>query len=217
MPDSVSTNVKKELRRQLKTQWEKLKSNPTFWLTLQAQINQQCLKFLTSLPLGACRNKFWGAYVAMDDEVSLQGLLDHKDSVKGNLQAEWKWAFPRIQDLGGMDFWQPQDPSNESNWECHSWGLQQPRIEQSQRVLATEMAGVFVPGLGFDQRGYRLGRGKGFYDRYFQTEGAEIPYKVGICPEGCLLESVDGTWMDSWDQKLQWVITEKRIIDCRKK
>jgi 5-formyltetrahydrofolate cyclo-ligase len=77
------------------------------------------------------------------------------------------------------------------------------------------MAGVFVPGLGFDQRGYRLGRGKGFYDRYFQTEGAEIPYKVGICPEECLLESVDGTWVDSWDQKLQWVITEKRIIDCR--
>lgn len=215
MPDSLRTNVKKELRRQLKTQWEKLKSNPTFWLTLQVQINQQCLNFLTSLPSGACQNKFWGTYVAMDDEVSLQSLIDHKDSVEGSLQAKCRWVYPRIQNLGGMEFWQPQDSSNESNWERHTWGLQQPRMDRSQRVLATEMVGVFVPGLGFDHRGYRLGRGKGFYDRYFQTKGAEIPYKVGICPEECLLGSVTGTWMDSWDQKLQWVITEKRIIDCR--
>lgn len=38
---------------------------------------------------------------------------------------------------------------------------------------------VVVPGMGFDTRGNRLGRGKGYYDRFL----ARIPYiyKIGIC------------------------------------
>lgn len=36
-----------------------------------------------------------------------------------------------------------------------------------------------VPGIGFDNRSYRLGYGSGYYDKYFSSHPSG--YKVGIC------------------------------------
>ena len=51
---------------------------------------------------------------------------------------------------------------------------------------------ILVPGLAFDVRGGRLGRGKGCYDRFLKTLPSTI-YKIGICFASQLVEKVPMT------------------------
>uniref|UniRef100_A0A8C7W5W2 5-formyltetrahydrofolate cyclo-ligase n=1 Tax=Oncorhynchus mykiss TaxID=8022 RepID=A0A8C7W5W2_ONCMY len=52
-----------------------------------------------------------------------------------------------------------------------SWNIRQPAADDNTREEALETGGldlILMPGLGFDRKGNRLGRGKGFYDSYLE-------------------------------------------------
>lgn len=68
---------------------------------------------------------------------------------------------------------------------------------------------VLVPLLAFDQAGYRLGYGGGFYDRTLVLLRAEAPVvAVGISYAG---QGVDKLPTDEYDQKLDWIVTEQGV------
>jgi 5-formyltetrahydrofolate cyclo-ligase len=69
---------------------------------------------------------------------------------------------------------------------------------------------IVVPGLAFDARGRRLGRGKGFYDRLLSTAAAGV--KCGICFDEQMLGDIP---VESHDIHLDFVATPTRWIDCR--
>ncbi|HEV8723237.1 MAG TPA: 5-formyltetrahydrofolate cyclo-ligase [Candidatus Binatia bacterium] len=69
---------------------------------------------------------------------------------------------------------------------------------------------VFIPGVLFDRQGHRLGRGGGWYDRALAQLGNR-GFFIGLAYE---IQVVDSLPAASWDQRVHYVITENRIIDC---
>jgi 5-formyltetrahydrofolate cyclo-ligase len=69
---------------------------------------------------------------------------------------------------------------------------------------------VFVPGVVFDLSGNRLGRGKGWYDRMLSRLGNKGVF-VGLAYE---FQIVDRVPTEAWDQKVRYLVTEERVIDC---
>lgn len=74
---------------------------------------------------------------------------------------------------------------------------------------------VLVPLLAFDRRGQRLGYGGGYYDRSFaflneQARPTE-PLLVGIAYD---FQEVDAIEPARWDVPLDFVATDRELIDC---
>jgi 5-formyltetrahydrofolate cyclo-ligase len=71
---------------------------------------------------------------------------------------------------------------------------------------------LIVPGVGFDPRGNRLGRGQGWYDRVIRQWGSRAT-PVGLAYE---FQVVDRVPIDPWDEKVLFISTQERFIDCQK-
>jgi 5-formyltetrahydrofolate cyclo-ligase len=90
------------------------------------------------------------------------------------------------------------------------WGIFEPIA--GRRLSDTETRGlvIMVPGLVFDCQGNRLGRGAGWYDRLLREIGGSVT-SVGLAYDFQIVEKVPA---DPWDQRVDYIMTERRIIDC---
>lgn len=85
-----------------------------------------------------------------------------------------------------------------------SLGIWEP---DTQKEYLNSIDLVIVPGVAFDRNKSRLGRGKGYYDRYFINKRI---VKIGVCFDFQLLESIPE---DSFDIKMDKVITSSILIN----
>lgn len=69
---------------------------------------------------------------------------------------------------------------------------------------------VLTPGVGFDEKGHRLGRGKGYYDRAFRGVLADA-LRVALAYELQVLSAIPS---GPEDERVQWIVTESRLIAC---
>jgi len=67
---------------------------------------------------------------------------------------------------------------------------------------------VVTPGLGFDRQGHRLGRGAGFYDRFFADPRLRA-VRCGFCFFEQIVESVPVT---EADRPVDWLVTDEQVL-----
>ena len=84
-----------------------------------------------------------------------------------------------------------------------AYGIAEPQAGEPCRVEDIDL--MVVPGVAFSVDGVRLGRGKGYYDRYLSRDGFRA-YCVGVC-YACQLR--DDIPAESHDKRVNLVIAGK--------
>jgi 5-formyltetrahydrofolate cyclo-ligase len=153
------------------------------------------LDFLAATP-GAIVSGF----AAIRDEINPAPLMTW-------LQAEgFRLALPVMQGKGKpllMRAWTPGDAMNSA-----AWGIAEPLDDKP----AVEPDIILVPLLAFDSRGYRLGYGGGFYDRTLHRLRKLKPVvAVGLAYDELRVDAVPA---ESYDERLDWVLTPSGPVHC---
>lgn len=96
-------------------------------------------------------------------------------------------------------------------WGVNRYGIPEYGHRRFNRLRAADLDILFMPLLGFDTAGYRMGMGGGYYDASlaFLTRRAHWrkPRLIGLAFEA---QKVDALPTDPWDIPLDAAITEKR-------
>ena len=98
----------------------------------------------------------------------------------------------------------------DQEFELGSYDIREPSRKNSKVVSPANVDAVIAPGLAFDRSGARIGYGGGYFDWLFKQlpEGA---LRLGVAYD---FQVVDSIPQDSWDEKVQTIITENDTINC---
>ena len=88
------------------------------------------------------------------------------------------------------------------------YGILEPQDKYQRLVKVEKLDLIIAPGVGFDEAGNRIGYGGGYYDRLL----ASIP-EVPVLALSFSEQIVDKIKTSAYDQQVDKVITDKRIID----
>lgn len=77
-----------------------------------------------------------------------------------------------------------------------------PEPTNENIVTDFDNAICIVPGICYDKNNYRVGYGKGYYDRFLSKNKIKT---IGLCYKECMIEKIDN---DKYDYKIDEVITE---------
>lgn len=92
-----------------------------------------------------------------------------------------------------------------------AFNIPEPDEKKSVEADPESLDLIIVPGIAFDEKGTRLGFGKGYYDRFLKSISRKPPF-VGLAFEFQMVE--EAVPMEN-DVPMDFVVTEKRIINCR--
>jgi 5-formyltetrahydrofolate cyclo-ligase len=144
------------------------------------------------------------AFYPMPDEVDLRPLMA--------ASPEKTWALPRIGQPPDEDptqlilhVYHPTDPLVP-----HRFGVLEPLPTAPRWPGAAVADLILLPGLAYDRQGYRIGYGKGFYDRLVASLPDDYPGTLaGVLPDALLVETLP---IDPWDRPVHCLFTPTQTL-----
>lgn len=183
--------IKRELRKQIREQRKSIADK----FARDSAISD--ILFKSSLYLDADTIL---CYVSLSEEISTDKIIERAFEDGKNV------AVPYCtDDAGHMDFYYIK---SFDELKKGSFNVREPDINKCKRVEDFKNSIIIVPALCFDKKGYRLGYGKGYYDRFLQ----KYPFiSIGLCYNSLIKKRIP---TDEYDQSVDYIITESNIIDC---
>ncbi len=147
-------------------------------------------------------------YLSFDGEVETKRIIDRA------LEEDKIVGVPRI---GGdlLIFYRISDRLHsltENQWGIREPGRNLPEIDLRQISGVAGKILIIAPGLAFDRQKNRLGRGRGYYDRFLaavRESGAGDIFTVALSFREQLVRSIP---VSEYDQRLDAIICENEII-----
>lgn len=143
------------------------------------------------------------AYMPMFDELSLEAFWRVPEL------ASSKKCFPRVEG-DQIVFYAVSD---QKQLQVGSFGIWEP-FADAERIDPKSIDLMLIPASAYGCDGTRLGRGKGFYDRYFvammETRKRSDFALVGVVPSSGFLKQIPS---DPWDLKVDAVVTESQFVE----
>ncbi len=113
-------------------------------------------------------------------------------------------AVPRcIKNTRNMEFYTIKSLDD---LELGAFGVMEPIKDTCKKLDDLSKGLCIVPALTFDKSGYRLGYGKGYYDRFLNNFDGRI---IGVCYSFCLCGELP---RGRFDRKVSSIVTEKRVV-----
>ena len=140
-------------------------------------------------------------YVSKDSEVDTRRLI------RQALGQEKRVLVPVVK-KGDIDLFFSEVKDLGRELAPGTFGILEPKPEFVREVGLDAVDLIFVPGIAWDKDGYRLGWGRGFFDRAIQ----KLPVHVRSAGLAFNLQLVNRVPRDQFDVPVDMVVTESRVI-----
>lgn len=157
------------------------------------------------IPLNVYRQaKHIALYQAIGGEISLKMIWN-----SAPMQGKYCY-FPVISEANETQLiFLPATPG--TAFKKNRFGILEPDVGADQAIPQEKLDLVFMPLVGFDIYGTRLGMGKGYYDR--SLAGRSHKMLIGV---GYEFQKQDYIRPEPWDIPLSLVVTDSQIYHCER-
>ncbi len=193
------TNLKSHLRQQLRAKRRAL-SAPQ-----QQQAARDAATFLPELP-------HWPHYRHIAIYLANDGELDTGPVAENCRKAGGQLYLPAVDTGNGQLQFRPWNQAD--TLISNRYGIDEPAPDTGQ-MAPEKLDLVFLPLVGWDSAGNRLGMGGGYYDRSLagiaKASQSQRPLLVGLAHH---LQQIDQLPSEHWDIRLDYVLTNKGLLRC---
>jgi 5-formyltetrahydrofolate cyclo-ligase len=141
-------------------------------------------------------------YLSFRSEVPTQGIIGHCQEQEKNVYVPICVQETKEMIISRYD--------SEVKLITSSYGVQEPSKETIKISDRNMLDLAIVPGAVFDAKGYRVGYGAGYYDKFFAHSSKQI-YKIALAYS---FQIVDEVPKDDYDIPVDCIVTERGIIMC---